>query len=110
MVVLAAVVFQLPLVLGLEPKDIAMLALTFLTSAVTLGTGRTYMMQGAVHLLLFVAFYSSPSCHKRTALTKPPNDQKKSMKYLIPTFIIIGLAGLSTRADNQRRAISSHTR
>jgi Ca2+:H+ antiporter len=48
--------FDLPLVLGLEPKDMAMLALTFLVSAVTLGTGRTYMMQGAVHLVLFAAF------------------------------------------------------
>jgi Ca2+:H+ antiporter len=55
-VVLASIVFDLPLVLGLEPKDIGLLALTFLVSAVTLGTGRTYMMQGAVHLVLFVAF------------------------------------------------------
>ncbi len=55
-VVLAAAAFELPLVLGLEPKDLAMLVLTFLVSAVTLGTGRTYMMQGAVHLVLFAAF------------------------------------------------------
>jgi Ca2+:H+ antiporter len=56
MVVLASLVFDLPLVLGLEPKDMAMLAVTFLVSAVTLGTGRTHMMQGAVHLVLFAAF------------------------------------------------------
>ena len=55
-VVLASVVFKLPLVLGLEPKDIAMLTVTFLVSAVTLGTGRTYVMQGAVHLVLFAAY------------------------------------------------------
>jgi len=55
-VVLAAIAFDLPLVLGLEPKDMALLAVTFLASAVTLGTGRTYMMQGAVHLVLFAAF------------------------------------------------------
>jgi Ca2+:H+ antiporter len=55
-VVIAAIAFQLPLVLGLEPKDIALLALTFLVSAITLGTGRTYMMQGAVHLVIFAAF------------------------------------------------------
>ena len=55
-VVLASIVFELPLVLGLDPKDMAMLVLTFLVSAVTLGTGRTYMMQGAVHLVLFAAF------------------------------------------------------
>lgn len=55
-VVLASISFGLPLILGLEPKDMAMLALTFLVSAVTLSTGRTYMMQGAVHLVLFAAF------------------------------------------------------
>ena len=55
-VVLASILFHLPLVLGLEPKDIAMLAVTFLVSAVTLGTGRTYVMQGAIHLVLFAAF------------------------------------------------------
>jgi Ca2+:H+ antiporter len=55
-VVLASILFNLPLVLGLEPKDIVLLAMTFLVSAVTLGTGRTYMMQGAVHLVLFAAF------------------------------------------------------
>jgi Ca2+:H+ antiporter len=55
-VVLASIALDLPLVLGLEPKDMAMLAVTFLVSAVTLGTGRTYMMQGAVHLVLFAAF------------------------------------------------------
>jgi Ca2+:H+ antiporter len=55
-VVLASFAFQLPLVLGLEPTDMAMLVLTFLVSAFTLGTGRTYMMQGAVHLVLFAAF------------------------------------------------------
>jgi Ca2+:H+ antiporter len=27
-----------------------------LVSSITLGTGRTHMMQGAVHLVLFVAF------------------------------------------------------
>jgi Ca2+:H+ antiporter len=42
--------------LGLDPTDMAMLAVTFVVSAVTLGTGRTYMMQGAVHLVLFAAF------------------------------------------------------
>jgi len=55
-VVLAAHAFALPLVLGLEPKDLAMLAVTFLVTAVTLGTGRTHMMLGAVHLVIFAAF------------------------------------------------------
>jgi Ca2+:H+ antiporter len=55
-VVLASIVFQLPLVLGLEPRDMVLLSLTFLVSAVTLGSGRTYMMQGAVHLVILAAF------------------------------------------------------
>ncbi|HTP49028.1 MAG TPA: ionic transporter y4hA [Casimicrobiaceae bacterium] len=52
----ASVVFHLPLVLGLGPKDIVLLTVTFLVSVVTLGTGRTHMMQGAVHLVLFGTF------------------------------------------------------
>jgi len=55
-VAVTAIVFHVPLVLGLEPKDLVMLALTFLVSAVTLGTGRTHMMQGAVHLVIFATF------------------------------------------------------
>ena len=55
-VVVASLALGLKLVLGLEHKDMAMLAVTLLVSAVTLGTGRTYMMQGAVHLVLFAAF------------------------------------------------------
>ncbi|MEP6943854.1 MAG: ionic transporter y4hA, partial [Betaproteobacteria bacterium] len=55
-VVVAAIAFGLPLTLGLEPKDLAMLAVTLLVSAVTLGTGRTHMMQGAVHLVIFAAY------------------------------------------------------
>jgi Ca2+:H+ antiporter len=55
-VVLASLAFDLPLVLGLEQKDIALLALTFLVTTITLGTGRTNVMHGAVHLVLFAAF------------------------------------------------------
>ncbi len=52
----AAIVLDIPLVLGLEAKDIAMLTLTFIVSAITLATGRTHVMQGAVHLVIFAAF------------------------------------------------------
>jgi Ca2+:H+ antiporter len=55
-VAFTAIVMGMPLILGLEPKDLVMLAVTFLLSAVTLGTGRTHMMQGAVHLVVFAAF------------------------------------------------------
>lgn len=55
-VVLCATAYGLPLVLGLEPKDVALLATALLVSTVTLGTGRTSMMQGAVHLVLFATY------------------------------------------------------
>jgi len=55
-VAVAAIALDLPLTLGLDPKGLVMLAITFLISAVTLGTGRTHMMQGAVHLVVFAAF------------------------------------------------------
>ena len=55
-VVGAAVAFGLPLVLGLEPTEIALLALTFVVGAITLGSGRTNMMQGAIHLIIFAAY------------------------------------------------------
>jgi Ca2+:H+ antiporter len=55
-VAVAAVIFHLPLHLGLDPKELVMVTVTLIVSAVTLGTGRTYVMQGAVHLVLFAAF------------------------------------------------------
>ena len=55
-VVGAAVALHLPVVLGLEPPEIALLALTFIVGAITLASGRTNVMQGAIHLILFAAF------------------------------------------------------
>lgn len=55
-VVATSVALKLPLELGLEPKDIGLLALTFIVGTVTLGSGRTNVMQGAVHLVIFSAF------------------------------------------------------
>jgi Ca2+:H+ antiporter len=51
-----SVLLDLPLVLGLDPKDMVLLFVSFLVGAITLGTGRTNVMQGAVHLVLFAAF------------------------------------------------------
>lgn len=45
-----------PLELGLAPKEMVMLALTLLVGGMTLATGRTTIMQGAVHLAIFAAF------------------------------------------------------
>jgi Ca2+:H+ antiporter len=55
-VVIASIALDLRLVLGLDSLDMAVLAVTLLVSAVTLGTGRTHMMQGAVHLVIFASF------------------------------------------------------
>jgi Ca2+:H+ antiporter len=55
-VVAAALALGLPLTLGLDPKDLALLFLTFLVGGISLGSGRTNLMQGAVHLVVFAAF------------------------------------------------------
>ncbi len=55
-VVAASMALQLPLNLGLSNKDQALLVMTFLVSSITLGSGRTHLMQGAVHLVLFAAY------------------------------------------------------
>ena len=55
-VVVASIYLGLPLTLGLESKDIVMLLLTFLVGSITLASGRTNLMQGAVHLVIFAAF------------------------------------------------------
>jgi Ca2+:H+ antiporter len=55
-VVVASMWLDLPLVLGLEAKEMALLALSFLVGAITLASGRTSLMQGAVHLVIFAAF------------------------------------------------------
>ncbi len=44
------------LLLGLPPTGVVLLALTFLVSALTLATGRTTVLQGAVHLVIFATF------------------------------------------------------
>jgi len=42
--------------LGLDAKDQVLLALTLLLGVITLGTGRTTMLQGIVHLVIFAVF------------------------------------------------------
>ncbi len=55
-VAIAAVVLGKELVLGLEPKETLLLALTMVVSALTFGTGRTNVLPGLVHLVIFAAF------------------------------------------------------
>jgi len=45
-----------PLTLGLGTKEEVLLAVTLIVSVLTLGTGRTTVLQGIVHLVLFAAF------------------------------------------------------
>ena len=55
-VVFIALKFDLPLQLGLSPKDAVLLMLTFLISVTTLASGRATVLHGAVHLVLFASF------------------------------------------------------
>jgi len=51
-----SIVLGKPLELGLGTKDQVLLALTLLLGVITLGTGRTTVLQGMVHLVIFTAF------------------------------------------------------
>ena len=55
-VAVVSIAFGQPLELGLDPEDQVLLALTLLVGVITLGTGRTTVLQGAVHLVIFAAF------------------------------------------------------
>jgi Ca2+:H+ antiporter len=55
-VAMLSIGLDLPLRLGLSPKDLVLLALTFAVGSITLAAGRTNVLQGAVHLLIFAAF------------------------------------------------------
>ena len=45
-----------PIVLGLVDKEIVLLVLTLIVGVITLGTGRTTLLQGVIHLVIFAAF------------------------------------------------------
>jgi Ca2+:H+ antiporter len=51
-----AVLTARPLTLALQPSSIVLLLLTLFVSTLTLGTGRTTTLQGAIHLGIFVMF------------------------------------------------------
>jgi len=55
-VVATAFVLGLQLDLGLPPKEMVLLLLTLMISAMTLTGGRSTVLQGAVHLVLFAVF------------------------------------------------------
>ena len=45
-----------PLVLGLAPREMVLLVMTFVLSMLTFGTGRTNILFGLVHVLVFAVF------------------------------------------------------
>ncbi|OAF08416.1 ionic transporter y4hA [Bradyrhizobium centrolobii] len=53
---IATYAFDQPLVLGLNPQNTALLFLTFLLSMLTFGTGRTNVLFGLVHLVVFAVY------------------------------------------------------
>jgi Ca2+:H+ antiporter len=55
-IVVLSVAFGWTLELGLDAKGITLLALTLLVSAMSLSTGRTTVLQGAVHVVIFAFF------------------------------------------------------
>ena len=55
-VAVVSIALHQPLQLGLGEKDEILLALTLLAGVITLGTGRTTVLQGIVHLVIFAVF------------------------------------------------------
>ena len=55
-VAIVSIVLDKPLTLGLEPKEIVLLFVTLILSQSTLGTGRTTVLQGVVHVVMFAVF------------------------------------------------------
>lgn len=55
-VALAGYLLDKTLVLGLAPREMVLLVLTFILSMLTFGTGRTNILFGMVHLIVFAVF------------------------------------------------------
>lgn len=55
-VVIVSIGLGQPLALGLDNKNQTLLVLTLIVSVITLGTGRTTVLQGIVHLVIFAVF------------------------------------------------------
>jgi Ca2+:H+ antiporter len=51
-----SIALRQPLELGLTAKNEVLLTLTILVGLITLGTGRTTVLQGIVHLVIFAVF------------------------------------------------------
>lgn len=55
-VAIVSLILDLPLALGIGAKSITLLILTMFTITLSLGTGRTTILGGAVHLVIFAAY------------------------------------------------------
>ena len=55
-VALVAIAFGIPLSLGLDPKGTVLLALSLMVATLSLATGRTTVLQGVVHLVIFAVY------------------------------------------------------
>lgn len=55
-VAVASIVLAKPIALGVGQADMVLLTLTLFISTLTLATGRTTVLQGAVHLVIFAVF------------------------------------------------------
>lgn len=55
-VAMVSIVFNMPLTLGLNPTEMLLLAVTLLLSVLTLGLGKTTVLQGVVHLVILAAY------------------------------------------------------
>ena len=55
-VAVAAYALDKQLVLGLNPQEVVLLLLTFMLSMLTFGTGRTNILFGLVHVVVFAVF------------------------------------------------------
>ncbi|TCP66346.1 ionic transporter y4hA [Sphingomonas sp. PP-CE-1G-424] len=55
-VAIVSLVLDLPLTLGIDAKSMTLLALSLFVATLSLGTGRTTVLQGVVHLVIFAAY------------------------------------------------------
>ncbi len=55
-VAVISIAFGLPLNLGISPVQMVLLVLTLLSGVITLATGKTAVLQGVVHLVIFIAY------------------------------------------------------
>jgi Ca2+:H+ antiporter len=55
-VAVVSILIRQPIALGLDGKETVLLVLTLFVGQITLGTGRTTVLQGIIHLVIFAAF------------------------------------------------------